>query len=244
MKGVLYKDLGRMGYSECWDLQRSLFDRVLAVKRGVAAMEGAEAGAAAEALADLSGHEAGWLLTVEHNPVYTLGKSGKDENMLVPEAYLRSIGAEFFHIDRGGDVTFHGPGQIVGYPILDLEQLGIGLREYIDSIEEAIIGVCAEWSIEAGRVAGASGVWIDGDTSRARKICAIGVKSSRYVTMHGFALNVATDLRYFNHINPCGFVDRGVTSIEREVGHAVDFEQVKMQVVKHLSEKLKIEIYK
>ena len=155
MKGVLYKDLGRMGYSECWDLQRSLFDRVLAVKRGVAAMEGAEAGAAAEALADLSGHEAGWLLTVEHNPVYTLGNSGKNENMLVPEAYLRSIGAEFFHIDRGGDVTFHGPGQIVGYPILDLEQLGIGLREYIDSIEEAIIGVCAEWSIEAGRVAGA-----------------------------------------------------------------------------------------
>ena len=244
MKGVLYKDLGRMGYSECWDLQRSLFDRVLAVKRGVAAMEGAEAGAAAEALADLSGHEAGWLLTVEHNPVYTLGKSGKDENMLVPEAYLRSIGAEFFHIDRGGDVTFHGPGQIVGYPILDLEQLGIGLREYIDSIEEAIIGVCAEWGIVAGRVAGASGVWIDGDTPRARKICAIGVKSSRYVTMHGFALNVATDLRYFNHINPCGFVDRGVTSIEREVGHAVDFEQVKMQVVKYLSEKLKIEIYK
>ena len=232
MKGVLYKDLGRMGYSECWDLQRSLFDCVLEAKR------------TGEVDKDLLGHEAGWLLLVEHNPVYTLGKSGKDENMLVPEAYLRSIGAEFFHIDRGGDVTFHGPGQIVGYPILDLEQLGIGLREYIDSIEEAIIGVCREWGIEAGRVAGASGVWIDGDTARARKICAIGVKSSRYVTMHGFALNVATDLKYFNHINPCGFVDRGVTSIERELGHEVDFEQVKMQVVKHLSGKLKIEIYK
>ena len=232
MKGVLYKDLGRMGYSECWDLQRSLFDCVLDAKR---------TGVVAD---NLSGHEAGWLLLVEHNPVYTLGKSGKNENMLVSEAYLRSIGAEFFHIDRGGDVTFHGPGQVVGYPILDLEQLGIGLREYIDSIEEAIIGVCREWGIEAGRVAGASGVWIDGDTPRARKICAIGVKSSRYVTMHGFALNVATDLKYFNHINPCGFVDRGVTSIEREVDHEVDFEQVKMQVVKHLSEKLKIEIYK
>ena len=232
MKGVLYKDLGRMGYSECWDLQRSLFDYVLDAKR------------TGEVGENLVGHEAGWLLLVEHNPVYTLGKSGKNENMLVSEAYLRSIGAEFFHIDRGGDVTFHGPGQVVGYPILDLEQLGIGLREYIDSIEEAIIGVCREWGIEAGRVAGASGVWIDGDTPRARKICAIGVKSSRYVTMHGFALNVATDLKYFNHINPCGFVDRGVTSIEREVGHAVDFEQVKMQVVKHLSEKLKIEIYK
>ena len=221
-----------MGYSECWDLQRSLFDYVLDAKR---------TGVVGE---NLVGHEAGWLLLVEHNPVYTLGKSGKNENMLVSEAYLRSIGAEFFHIDRGGDVTFHGPGQVVGYPILDLEQLGIGLREYIDSLEEAIIGVCREWGIEAGRVAGASGVWIDGDTPRARKICAIGVKSSRYVTMHGFALNVATDLKYFNHINPCGFVDRGVTSIEREVGHKVDFEQVKMQVVKHLSEKLKIEIYK
>ena len=221
-----------MGYSECWDLQRSLFDCVLDAKR------------TGEVADNLLGHEAGWLLLVEHNPVYTLGKSGKDENMLVSEAYLRSIGAEFFHIDRGGDVTFHGPGQIVGYPILDLEQLGIGLREYIDSIEEAIIGVCREWGIEAGRVAGASGVWIDGDTSRARKICAIGVKSSRYVTMHGFALNVATDLKYFNHINPCGFVDRGVTSLERELGHEVDFEQVKTQVVKHLSEKLKIEIYK
>ena len=232
MKGVLYKDLGRMGYSECWDLQRSLFDYVLGAKR---------TGVVGE---NLVGHEAGWLFLVEHNPVYTLGKSGKDENMLVSEAYLRSIGAEFFHIDRGGDVTFHGPGQVVGYPILDLEQLGIGLREYIDSIEEAIIGVCREWGIEAGRVAGASGVWIDGDTPRARKICAIGVKSSRYVTMHGFALNVATDLKYFNHINPCGFVDRGVTSIEREVGRKVDFELVKMQVVKHLSEKLKIEIYK
>lgn len=255
MKGVLYKDLGRMGYSECWDLQRSLFDCVLAAKRGGAVAGSADVGIADMAvegsadvgtadMADLSGHEAGWLLTVEHNPVYTLGKSGKDENMLVSEAYLRSIGAEFFHIDRGGDVTFHGPGQIVGYPILDLEKVGIGLREYIDSIEEAIIGVCAEWGIEAGRVAGASGVWIEGDSPRARKICAIGVRSSRYVTMHGFALNVATDLRYFNHINPCGFVDRGVTSIEREVGHEVDFEQVKMQVVKHLSEKLKIEIYK
>ena len=237
MKEVLYKDLGRMGYRECWDQQRMMFDRMLQAKRGGSG-EAPSVGERTEV------GDAGVLYLVEHNPVYTLGKSGKDENMLVSEAYLRSIGAEFFHIDRGGDVTFHGPGQVVGYPILDLEQLGIGLREYIDSIEEAIIGVCREWGIEAGRVAGASGVWIDGDTPRARKICAIGVKSSRYVTMHGFALNVATDLKYFNHINPCGFTDRGVTSIEREVGHEVDFEQVKMQVVKHLSEKLKIEIYK
>ena len=232
MKGVLYKDLGRMGYSECWDLQRSLFDYVLDAKR---------TGVVGE---NLVGHEAGWLLLVEHNPVYTLGKSGKSENMLVSEPYLRSIGAEFYHIDRGGDVTYHGPGQVVGYPILDLEQLGIGLREYIDSLEEAIIGVCREWGIEAGRIAGASGVWLDGDSPRARKICAIGVRASRYVTMHGFAMNVNTDLKYFNHINPCGFVDKGVTSLEKELGHEVDIEQVKAQIVKHLAEKLKIEIYK
>ena len=164
--------------------------------------------------------------------------------MLVSEEYLRSIGAEFFHIDRGGDVTYHGPGQIVGYPILDLDKVGIGLREYIDLLEESVIGVCREWGIEAGRIAGASGVWLEPSTSRARKICAIGVRSSRYVTMHGFALNVATDMRYFQHINPCGFVDRGVTSLEKELGHEVDIEQVKEQLVKQLSEKLNVKIYK
>ena len=164
--------------------------------------------------------------------------------MLVSEQYLRSIGAEFYRIERGGDVTYHGPGQIVGYPILDLEKLGIGLRQYIDSMEQAIIEVCAEWGVEAGRIEGASGVWIEPQSPRARKICAIGVRSSRYVTMHGFALNVNTDLRYFSHINPCGFVDRGVTSIEREVGHEVDMELVKSQVVKQLSEKLNVKIYK
>ena len=232
MKEILYKDLGLMGYSECWDYQRLLFERMLAAKAGDA-----------EARAQIE-REAGWLLLVEHNPVYTLGKSGKDENMLVSESYLRSIGAEFFHIDRGGDVTFHGPGQVVGYPILDLERIGIGLRDYIDALEGAVIDLCREWGIEADRVAGASGVWIEGDSPRARKICAIGVRSSRYVTMHGFALNVNTDLRYFSHINPCGFVDRGVTSLRKELGHEVDMELVKSQIVKHLSEKLKIEIYK
>ena len=229
MKRVLYRDLGRMGYSECWDLQLSLFERMLSWKREGKAQ---------------SHENAGELLLVEHDHVYTLGKSGKQQNMLISEEYLRQIGAEFFHIDRGGDITYHGPGQIVGYPILDLEQVGISLRDYIDSIEESIIGVCGQWGIEAGRIAGASGVWIEPDSPRARKICAIGVRASRYVTMHGFAMNVKTDLKYFNHINPCGFVDRGVTSLEKELGHEVDFEMVKSQIVKHLSEKLKIEIYK
>ena len=229
MKRVLYRDLGRMGYSECWDLQLSLFERMLSWKGEGKAQ---------------SQENAGDLLLVEHDHVYTLGKSGKQQNMLISEEYLRQIGAEFFHIDRGGDITYHGPGQIVGYPILDLEQVGISLRDYIDSIEESIIGVCGQWGIEAGRIAGASGVWIEPDSPRARKICAIGVRASRYVTMHGFAMNVKTDLKYFNHINPCGFVDRGVTSLEKELGHEVDFEMVKSQIVKHLSEKLKIEIYK
>ena len=225
-----------MGYLECWEKQRTMFDSMLQRKR------------TGQVCDDVANPEqvgtAGVVYLVEHNPVYTLGKSGKSENMLVSEPYLRSIGAEFYHIDRGGDVTYHGPGQVVGYPILDLEQLGIGLREYIDSLEEAIIGVCREWGIEAGRIAGASGVWLDGDSPRARKICAIGVRASRYVTMHGFAMNVNTDLKYFNHINPCGFVDKGVTSLEKELGHEVDIELVKAQIVKHLAEKLKIEIYK
>ena len=230
---VEYRDLGRMGYSECWALQRSLFERMLDSKRSDASPEQAIA-------ADM----AGWMLFVEHNPVYTLGKSGKESNMLIGEEYLRSIGAEFFHIDRGGDVTYHGPGQIVGYPILDLEKVGIGLREYIDSLEEAVIEVCREWGIESGRIAGASGVWIEPETPRARKICAVGVRSSRFVTMHGFAFNVSTDMRYFQHINPCGFVDKGATSLEKELGREVDIEQVKEQLVKHLSEKLNVKIYK
>jgi lipoyl(octanoyl) transferase len=242
MKEVFYKDLGRMAYSECWDLQRSLFERMLAAKGAVASA--AESKREGEKNGDKNPDMAGWLLLVEHNPVYTLGKSGKSSNMLVTEEYLRSIGAEFFHIDRGGDVTYHGPGQIVGYPILDLERLGIGLRDYIDSLEQAIIEVCAMWGVEAGRIKGASGVWIDPEGLRPRKICAIGVRASRYVTMHGFAMNVATDLRYFSHINPCGFVDKGVTSLEKEVGHAVDLEQVKVQIINRLSEKLNVKIYK
>lgn len=223
-----------MGYSECWALQLSEFERMLARKR--------ESDYQAQKSDDSA--YMGELLLVEHDHVYTLGKSGKQQNMLVSEEYLRSIGAEFFHIDRGGDVTYHGPGQIVGYPILDLEQVGISLRDYIDSLEESIIGVCREWGVEAGRIAGASGVWIEPESARARKICAIGVRASRYVTMHGFAMNVKTDLKYFNHINPCGFVDRGVTSLEKELAREVDIETVKSQIVKHLSEKLKIEIYK
>ena len=170
-------------------------------------------------------------------------KSGHAENLLVGEEYLRSIGAEFYHIDRGGDITFHGPGQIVGYPILDLERIGLSLRDYIDALEGAVIRTVARYGIRAGRIAGASGVWIEG-AQPARKICAIGVRASRYVTMHGFALNVATDLRYFTHINPCGFTDRGATSIEKEIGRPVPMEEVKRRLVEDLCENLNVKIYK
>lgn len=233
MKEVIYKDLGRMAYKECWDYQLSLFDALLRSKRSDAAAEERQA----EAMA-------GWLLFVEHNPVYTLGKSGKAENILFSEALLERIGAEFFHIERGGDVTFHGPGQLVGYPVLDLEKIGIGLRAYIEALEQSVIDTLKLWGIEAGRIAGASGVWIEPENARARKICAIGVRSSRYVTMHGFALNVATDMRYFSYINPCGFVDKGVTSMEAELGRKVDMEQVKAELKNQLKEKLDVKIYK
>lgn len=233
MKEVIYKDLGRMAYRECWDKQLALFDAILRSKRSDATAE--------ERLAESM---AGWLLFVEHNPVYTLGKSGKAENILFTEAMLERIGAEFFHIERGGDVTFHGPGQIVGYPILDLEKIGLGLREYIEALEQSVIDTLKRWGVEAGRIAGASGVWIEPESVRARKICAIGVRSSRYVTMHGFAFNVATDLRYFSYINPCGFVDKGVTSLEQELGHKVDIEQVKAELKNQLKEKLDVKIYK
>ena len=223
---VEYRDLGRVPYAECWELQRELFDGLLLKKR-----EG-ERGCA------------GYILFVEHPAVYTLGKSGKMANMLISEEYLAKLGAEFYHIDRGGDITFHGEGQIVGYPILDLEQCKIGLREYIFSLEEAIIRTIAHYGLSGERIDGASGVWLKGDGRPPRKICAIGVRSSRYITMHGFAFNVSTDLKWFDYINPCGFSDRGVTSLEREVGHPVDIQQVKSLLLDNLEEILKIEIYK
>ena len=229
-----YKDLGRMDYKECWDLQRSLFDALIERKMSHRT----------ESPTD-SEENVGTVLLVEHPAVYTLGKNGKESNLLLGEEYLRSIGADFYRIDRGGDVTFHGEGQIVGYPIVDIEQLGIGLRDYIDALEQSIIDTVAHYGIKAGRVAGASGVWLGSAEERnLRKICAIGVRASRFVTMHGFALNVSTDLRYFNHINPCGFTDKGVTSMERELGSTPDIEEVKELVINNLSRNLNVKIYK
>ena len=223
---VAYRDLGLMPYDECTELQRRLFD---------------------DALQRKSLHlpsEAGTLLMTEHPPVYTLGKSGKQSNLLVSEEYLRSLGAEFRRTDRGGDITFHGPGQIVCYPILDLERTGMGLKEYIEALEQSVIDTVAAFGIVAGRIAGASGVWVDEKSTRPRKICAIGVRASRYITMHGLALNVSTDLSWFDRIHPCGFTDRGVTSVERERGCKTNIEDVKERLTDELSRNLNVKIYK
>lgn len=206
MEEVVCRRLGRIDYGDCWKLQQGIFDSLLAAKSG---------GEPAEQV----------LLLCEHDPVYTLGKSGHQENMLAGSDFLREQGATFYHIDRGGDITFHGPGQLVGYPILDLEREGIGLKEYLHSLEQAVIETIAEYDIRGGRIEGAAGVWLT-DSGRVRKICAFGVRASRYVTMHGFALNVNTDLRWFDYINPCGFSDRGVTSMQKELGREVDMAEV------------------
>ena len=204
-----YQDWGLMHYAEAWDRQKTLFNQRLEAKQQ-----------AGNPLPDL-------LCCVEHHPVLTLGKSGKLENLLVSPELLQTRGVEFFPIDRGGDITFHGPGQIVMYPIFDLEHYRIGLKEYIWRLEEAVIRTLAAYRIQGERLPGATGVWIDPYGARPRKICAIGVKASRYVTMHGLALNVNTDLSYFGLINPCGFTDKGVTSFERELCYPQDIEAIK-----------------
>lgn len=179
---------------------------------------------------------------VEHPHVYTLGKSGDEHNMLIGEALLEKIGAEFVHTDRGGDITYHGYGQLVVYPIVNINELDVSLRRYIFLLEQAIIDTVAEYAIVSGRVDGATGVWVEGDKPLARKIAAIGVRASRSVTMHGAALNVTTDLSYFSHINPCGFVDRGVTSIEKEIGRKVDLSEVAAKFHHHFAKLFNVDI--
>ena len=204
-------DKQQLDYKVCWDLQEELLAQIVEEKR--------------LAGGPVPGH---YFLLVEHPPVYTLGKSGDEQNLLIREEFLKSIGATFYRINRGGDITYHGPGQLVGYPILDLEYFQLGVREYIDKMEESVIGILAYYGLQGGRKEGATGVWLDGgDPVKARKICAIGVRVSRFVTMHGFALNVNTDLRYFSYINPCGFSSAAVTSLAQELGRKVDMEEVK-----------------
>lgn len=203
-------DWGTIEYAQAWHQQEEIFNKILETKK---------LGQSTEALQK--------VILCEHPHVYTLGKSGAENNLLVNQAFLDSIKATFFKTNRGGDITYHGPGQLVGYPILDLENYHLGLKDYVHLIEESIIQTIAEYDIVGTRLEGATGVWLDVGTPQARKICAIGVKASRYVTMHGYALNVNTDLSYFNHINPCGFVDKGVTSIQKELQKDVAMSEVK-----------------
>ena len=170
------------------------------------------------------------FIVCEHPNVYTLGKHGKKSNLLANEEFLKKINASFHHINRGGDITYHGPGQIVGYPSLDIDSLGLTLRTYIETIEESVIRLMDDYSIKCERLKGATGVWLDAHGSKARKICAIGVKASRGITMHGFALNVDTELEYFDYINPCGFTDKGVTSMKKELGKEIDLKVVNKQL--------------
>jgi len=228
---VVYKDIGNKDYKETWDYQADIFKKLVDNKSS----ENGVAGIGKNALP-------GTLIFVEHPHVYTLGKSGSENNLLLDYIQLQAKEASFYKIDRGGDITYHGPGQIVGYPIFDLDIVKIGLKEYIYRLEEAIIRTVGEFGLTASRLDGGTGVWLDpGINGKVRKICAIGVKASRYITMHGFAFNVNTDLTYFNHINPCGFTDKGVTSLEKETGSRQDFDSVKEIVKKNLQEVFDLE---
>lgn len=217
-KALIYQDWGLKEYNEAWQEQEKLFTATLALKQK-------------------GEPTSNYLVFCEHPHVYTLGKSGDEHNLLLNYIQLQAKNASFVQTNRGGDITYHGPGQIVGYPIVDLENFGIGLRRYIELLEESIIEFLALYGLKGDRLVGATGVWLDSDTPKARKICAIGVRSSRYVTMHGFALNISTDLSYFTHINPCGFTDKGVTSLTNETGTVIDFERAKEQLRKIIENK-------
>lgn len=221
---VRFEDLGHLAYQDAWDYQEQL------LKVGVD-----------QKLYNRKNQDApdivpeNHLLFVEHPPVYTLGKSGSLDHLLLSESEMEAEGIEFFKINRGGDITFHGPGQLVGYPILDLDQFKPDLHLYLRNIEEATIATLKEYGIEAGRIDGLTGVWIDMEGADPRKILAIGVRCSRWITMHGFAFNINTDLDYFGHIIPCGIDDKGVTSLAKELGRPVDMTEVHEKMKRHLA---------
>ncbi len=217
-KTVHFADLGMIGYHEAWDYQEKLFAQNMKQKLA-------------------GGTTQNHLLFCEHPHVYTLGKSGSENNLLVNNRQLQQLGVTFVKTNRGGDITYHGPGQIVGYPILDLENFGLGIKSYIHLLEESIIKTLSIYGIAGERLDGATGVWLDTNIpGMARKICAIGVRASRHITMHGFAFNVNTDLKFFDMINPCGFTDKAVTSLQKELGRKMDFTRVQQQVKTRLLE--------
>ena len=228
-KQVSIKDLGLIDYKKCWDYQEELFAEIIAVK-------------SANRKENKTEKTKNYLILCEHPHVYTLGKSGDEKNLLVNENYLKSRGATFHKINRGGDITYHGPGQIVGYPILDLDNFFTDIHKYLRFLEEAIILTLKEYGLDSERSPGETGVWFDVGTPKARKICALGVKSSRWVTMHGFAFNVNSDLSYFGNIIPCGITDKSVTSLQQELGEKMNMEEVKNKVKSHLVDLFEMEI--
>lgn len=220
---VQYRHLGEIDYQQAWKCQESLFSQTVQQK-----VENRKQ--------NQQQPTTNYLLFCQHPPVYTLGKSGRAEHLLLSEAELQVLGAQFYRINRGGDITYHGPGQLVGYPILDLDHFFTDIHRYLRLLEEAVIRTLADYSLLAGRIAGFTGVWLDHERQlHPRKICALGVKASRWVTMHGFALNVNTDLRYFNHIVPCGIADKAVTSMAQELGRDQDMAGVEARLLRHLT---------
>ena len=213
MPKVVFQDLGLIDYKEAWDYQEKRFNEILDVKKN-------------NRKENRQDPTLSYLLFCEHPHVYTLGKSGDENNLLVNEDYLKFRGATFYKINRGGDITYHGPGQIVGYPILDLDNFFTDIHKYLRYLEEAVILTLADYGIKSTRSYGETGVWLDVGSEKARKICALGVRSSRWVTMHGFAFNVNCDLSYFGNIIPCGIVDKSVTSMQKELGKEVDMQEV------------------
>jgi lipoyl(octanoyl) transferase len=221
MPKVVFQDLGLIDYKEAWDYQEKRFNEILDVKKN-------------NRKENRQDPTLSYLLFCEHPHVYTLGKSGDENNLLVNEDYLKSRGATFYKINRGGDITYHGPGQIVGYPILDLDNFFTDIHKYLRYLEEAVILTLADYGITSTRSDGETGVWLDVGSENARKICALGVRSSRWVTMHGFAFNVNCDLSYFGNIIPCGIVDKSVTSMQKELGKEVDMQEVQQKLKGHL----------
>ena len=220
-KQIYLRDLGSRDYKETWDYQTKLLDDIIAIKRNNRVSEVKEV---------TPNH----FLFVEHPHVYTLGKSGDQNNLLINEKQLKERGATYYKINRGGDITYHGPGQVVGYPILDLENFFTDIHKYLRLLEEVIIKTIAEYGLKGERSKGETGVWLDVGTPFVRKICAMGIRSSRWVTMHGFALNVNTNLGYFDHIIPCGIRGKAVTSLEAELNRSVDLGEVKEKIIKYL----------
>jgi len=220
---VILEDLGVIDYKKAWDYQEKLFKSTVDLKIEIRRNETTE-------------QTKNYLLFCEHPHVYTLGKSGDQSNLLLSEDRLDEINATYYKINRGGDITYHGPGQLVMYPILDLESYFFtDIHKYMRFLEESVIRTLAEYGVESGRVDGYTGVWLDGGKSNERKICAMGVKSSRWVTMHGIGFNVNTDLNYFNYIVPCGIEDKSVTSLEKELGRPVDMDEVKTKLQQHVA---------